>query len=189
MFSVWQPTSSANPKSASGEMLVVSFVKRKTSEKFQLEPEKKSPAYHSAVVDILFLDGRRRQLIRLKTRAAGPLCPMSPGTGPPGLEEQHQELVHQKPELLLKKMGKHLDYLNLKGARLTVEQGCHVLNSLSYLRSKSMVSELNIEDYFSHHLAVYSSLQFTKTMATFRSLVSLTLNYNCISDELLEKLV
>lgn len=38
---MWHPTSSANPKSASGEMLVVSFVKRKTSEKFQLEPEKK----------------------------------------------------------------------------------------------------------------------------------------------------
>uniref|UniRef100_A0A8D0RUK2 F-box only protein 39 n=4 Tax=Sus scrofa TaxID=9823 RepID=A0A8D0RUK2_PIG len=88
----------------------------------------------------------------------------------------------------LKKMGKHLDYLNLKGARLTVEQGCHVLNSLSYLRNESVVSELNIEDYFSHHLAVYSSPQFNKTMATFRSLASLTLNYNCISDELLENL-
>ncbi|XP_028340560.1 F-box only protein 39 [Physeter macrocephalus] len=88
----------------------------------------------------------------------------------------------------LKKMGQHLDYLNLKGARLTVEQGCHILNSLSYLRKESMVSGLNIEDYFSHHLAVYSSPQFNKTMATFRSLVSLTLSYNCISDELLENL-
>lgn len=88
----------------------------------------------------------------------------------------------------LKKMGKHLDYLNLKGARLTVEQGCHVLNSLSYLRNESMATELNIEDFFSHHLAVYSSPQFHKTMATFQNLASLTLNYNCISDELLENL-
>ncbi|XP_029066781.1 F-box only protein 39 isoform X2 [Monodon monoceros] len=88
----------------------------------------------------------------------------------------------------LKKMGKHLDHLNLKGARLTVEQGCHILNSLSYLRTESAVSELNIEDYFSHRLAVYSSPQFNQTMATFRNLVSLTLNYNCISDELLENL-
>nr|KAF6456016.1 F-box protein 39 [Rousettus aegyptiacus] len=88
----------------------------------------------------------------------------------------------------LKKMGKHLDYLNLKGARVTVEQGCHVLNSLSYLRNESMASELNIEDFFSHHLAVYSSSEFNKTMSTFRNLVSLTLNYNCISDELLEDL-
>lgn len=88
----------------------------------------------------------------------------------------------------LKKTGKHLDYLSLKGARLTVEQGCHVLNSLSYLRNESMASELNIEDYFSHHLAIYSSPQFNKTMATFRNLASLTLNYNCLSDELLENL-
>ncbi|KAL0596976.1 F-box only protein 39 [Plecturocebus cupreus] len=88
----------------------------------------------------------------------------------------------------LKKMGKHLDYLNLKGARLTVEQGCHVLNSLSYMRNENVISALNIEDYFSHHLAVYSSPQFKKTMSTFHSLVSLTLNYNCVSDELLENL-
>ncbi|KAB0367749.1 F-box only protein 39 [Muntiacus reevesi] len=88
----------------------------------------------------------------------------------------------------LKKMGRHLNYLSLKGARLTTEQGCHILNALSYLRNESTVSELNIEDYFSHHLAVYSSPQFSKTMATFRNLVSLTLNYNCISDELLENL-
>ncbi|KAM5273504.1 F-box only protein 39 [Ctenodactylus gundi] len=88
----------------------------------------------------------------------------------------------------LKKMGKHLTYLSLKGARLTVEQGCQVLNSLSYLRNKSTTSELNIEDYFSHYLAVYSSLQFNNTMASFCNLVSLTINYNCISDELLENL-
>ncbi|XP_012300942.2 F-box only protein 39 [Aotus nancymaae] len=88
----------------------------------------------------------------------------------------------------LKKMGKHLDYLNLKGARLMVEQGCHVLNSLSYMSNENVISELNIEDYFSHHLAVYSSPQFKQTMSTFHNLVSLTLNYNCISDELLENL-
>ncbi|NP_001093158.1 F-box only protein 39 isoform X2 [Mus musculus] len=88
----------------------------------------------------------------------------------------------------LKKMGKHLDHLSLKGARLTVEQGCHILNSLSYMQNENMASELNIEDFFSHHLAVYGSSQFNKAMATFRNLTFLTLNYNCISDELLETL-
>lgn len=88
----------------------------------------------------------------------------------------------------LKKMGKHLDHLSLKGARLTVEQGCHILNSLSYLRNENLASELNIEDFFSHHLAVYGSSQFNKAMATFHNLTFLTLNYNCISDELLETL-
>lgn len=88
----------------------------------------------------------------------------------------------------LKKVGKHLDRLSLKGARLSVEQGCAVLGSLSHFRGESVLSQLNIEDYFSHHLAVYSSPQFNKTMAAFRSLVSLTLNYNCVSDELLDSL-
>ncbi|XP_030150813.1 F-box only protein 39 [Lynx canadensis] len=88
----------------------------------------------------------------------------------------------------LRKAGRQLDHLSLKGARLTVEQGCAVLGSLSCSRGESLVSQLNIEDYFSRHLAVYSSPQFSKTMATFRSLVSLSLNYNCISDELLDGL-
>ncbi|EHB05776.1 F-box only protein 39 [Heterocephalus glaber] len=88
----------------------------------------------------------------------------------------------------LKKMGKYLDSLSLKGARLTVEQGCQILNSLSYLQNESATSDLNIEDYFSHRLTVYSSPQFNKTMATFHNLATLTLNYNCISDELLENL-
>lgn len=88
----------------------------------------------------------------------------------------------------LKKMGKHLDHLSLKGARLTVEQGCHILNSLSYLRNENLASELNIEDFFSHHLAVYGSSQFNKAMATFHNLTFLSLNYNCVSDELLETL-
>ncbi|XP_029784056.1 F-box only protein 39 isoform X2 [Suricata suricatta] len=88
----------------------------------------------------------------------------------------------------LKKVGKHLDHLNLKGARLTVEQGCAVLSALSFVRGESGLSQLNIEDYFSHHLAVYSSPQFHAAMAAFHSLVSLTLNYNCISDELLDGL-
>ncbi|KAM6163248.1 F-box only protein 39 [Rhynchocyon petersi] len=88
----------------------------------------------------------------------------------------------------LKKVGKHLDYLNLKGARMTVEQGCQVLSALSYLQNKSMISHLNIEDFFSHHLAVYSSPQFNRAMAVFCNLESLTLNYNCISEELLDNL-
>ncbi|XP_029468689.1 F-box only protein 39 [Rhinatrema bivittatum] len=86
----------------------------------------------------------------------------------------------------LKRVSKHLDYLNLKGARLTLEQGCAVLSSLSYLKNVTYTSELNIEDFFSQHLAVYSNPLFTQTLATFQNLHILTLNYNCISDDLLQ---
>ncbi|XP_076210898.1 F-box only protein 39 isoform X3 [Aptenodytes patagonicus] len=86
----------------------------------------------------------------------------------------------------LKRMSKQLDYLNLKGARVTLEEGCELLNSLSFLTNKGFISEINIEDFFSLHLPVYSSTLFHQTMSKFHSLVILTFNYNCISDELLD---
>ncbi|NXL45309.1 FBX39 protein, partial [Podilymbus podiceps] len=86
----------------------------------------------------------------------------------------------------LKKMRKQLDYLNLKGARVTLEEGCELLNSLSCFTNKSFISEINIEDFFNLHLPVYSSTLFHQAMSKFHSLVILTFNYNCISNELLD---
>ncbi|OPJ78409.1 F-box only protein 39 [Patagioenas fasciata] len=86
----------------------------------------------------------------------------------------------------LKRMSKQLDYLNLKGARVTLEEGCELLNSLTCLTNRSFISEINIEDFFGLHLPVYSSTLFHQTMSKFHSLVILTFNYNCISDELLD---
>ncbi|NXN34798.1 FBX39 protein, partial [Rhinoptilus africanus] len=88
----------------------------------------------------------------------------------------------------LKRMSKRLDYLNLKGARLTLEEGCELLNSLTCLPNESSLSEINIEDFFSLHIPVFSSTLFHQTMSKFHSLVVLTFNYNCISDELLNTL-
>ncbi|NXJ72526.1 FBX39 protein, partial [Rostratula benghalensis] len=88
----------------------------------------------------------------------------------------------------LKRMSKRLDYLNLKGARVTLEEGCELLNSLSCSSSISRVSEINIEDFFSLHLPAHSSALFLQTMSKFHSLVVLTFNYNCVSDELLDVL-
>ncbi|NWQ79206.1 FBX39 protein, partial [Columbina picui] len=86
----------------------------------------------------------------------------------------------------LKRMSKQLDYLNLKRARVTLEEGCELLNSLTCLTNRSSISEINIEDFFGLHLMVYSSTLFHQTMSKFHSLVILTFNYNCISDELLD---
>ncbi|KAM9218579.1 F-box only protein 39 [Leptosomus discolor] len=86
----------------------------------------------------------------------------------------------------LKRMSKRLDYLNLKGARVTLEEGCELLNSLSCLTNESFISKINIEDFFSLRLPVYSSTLFHQTMSKFHSLIILTFNYNCISDELLD---
>ncbi|NWW90034.1 FBX39 protein, partial [Rhynochetos jubatus] len=88
----------------------------------------------------------------------------------------------------LKKMSQQLDYLNLKGARVALAEGCKLLNSLSCSTNQSFVSKLNLEDFFTGHLPVYSSTLFHQAMSKFHSLVILTLNYNCISDELLDTL-
>ncbi|KFV91667.1 PREDICTED: F-box only protein 39 [Eurypyga helias] len=81
------------------------------------------------------------------------------------------------------KRSKQLDYLNLKGARVTLEEGCKLLNSLS-----CSISKLNIEDFFSIHSAAYSSTLFHQTMSKFHSIAILTFNYSCISNELLDTL-
>ncbi|NXG08957.1 FBX39 protein, partial [Sakesphorus luctuosus] len=86
----------------------------------------------------------------------------------------------------LKRVSKQLDYLNLKGARITLEEGCELLNSLSSLTNRSFISEINIEDFFTLNLSVYSSALFLQTMSKFHRLTILTFNYNCVSDELLD---
>ncbi|CAM9759712.1 unnamed protein product [Bubo scandiacus] len=53
-----------------------------------------------------------------------------------------------------RRMSERLDYLNLKGARVTLEEGCELLNSLTCLRDKSFISEINIEDFFRLHLPI-----------------------------------
>ncbi|XP_009891489.1 PREDICTED: F-box only protein 39-like, partial [Charadrius vociferus] len=63
-----------------------------------------------------------------------------------------------------------------------------LLNSLSCVTNESFLSEINMEDFFSAHLPVYSSPLFHQTMSKFHSLVVLTVNYNCISDEVLNTL-
>ncbi|KFR01250.1 F-box only protein 39, partial [Nipponia nippon] len=88
----------------------------------------------------------------------------------------------------LRRTSKRLDYLSLKGARVTLEGGCELLKSLSCLTKQSFLSEINLEDFFSLHLPVYNSPAFHQTMSKFRSLVTLTFNYHCISDELLDAL-
>ncbi|NWH79169.1 FBX39 protein, partial [Piaya cayana] len=88
----------------------------------------------------------------------------------------------------LKKMSKHLKYLNLKGARVSLEDGCKLLNCLSWLKCENSISKMNIEDFFHTRLHIHSSTLFHQTMSKFHNLVTLTVNYNCVSDELLDML-
>ncbi|XP_075053925.1 F-box only protein 39-like [Mixophyes fleayi] len=86
----------------------------------------------------------------------------------------------------LKKTGKLLKYLNFKGAKMSLENGCAVLDSLSFQREVTNITELDIEDFFCSHVHVYSYEAFNQAMSTFKNLSILSLNYNCVSDDLLQ---
>ncbi|XP_055512321.1 F-box only protein 39-like [Leucoraja erinacea] len=88
----------------------------------------------------------------------------------------------------LRRECRHLQSFNLRGARLGMEQGFSILNSLIHQRNRSSISELNIEDFFSHHLAIYTNPTFPKILRSFCELTSISINYNCISDDLLDTL-
>ncbi|XP_075706902.1 F-box only protein 39 [Rhinoderma darwinii] len=88
----------------------------------------------------------------------------------------------------LRKMGSRLEYLNLRGAKMSFQHGQEVLHSLSYSRSVTNITKLDIEDFFSSHLHVYHYETFIHAMSSFQNLSILSLNYSCISDDLLQVL-
>ncbi|NXU51934.1 FBX39 protein, partial [Turnix velox] len=88
----------------------------------------------------------------------------------------------------LKKVGQRLDCVYLKGARMTLKEGCELLDALSCPKNECSLSELNIRDLFIFHIRVYSSSTFHQCMAKFHNLVVLTFNYNCVCDEVLDTL-
>ncbi|XP_053313492.1 F-box only protein 39 [Spea bombifrons] len=95
--------------------------------------------------------------------------------------------VHSLSHFLRKK-GRHLESFNVRGARMTLEHGCSILKSLSSTRNVAYASVLSIEDLFSHHISAYNSDFFQQTMSAFQNLKTLSLNYNCVSDKLLDML-
>ncbi|KAK6466168.1 F-box only protein 39-like [Huso huso] len=90
--------------------------------------------------------------------------------------------------LFLRRESRHLEYLNFKGARVSLPQGCTLLSSVGHSERNSSISELNIEDFFCMPIAVHAHTFFSQTLARFQNLSKLSLNYACISDEVLETL-
>ncbi|KAK1158288.1 F-box only protein 39-like [Acipenser oxyrinchus oxyrinchus] len=90
--------------------------------------------------------------------------------------------------LFLRRESRHLEYLNFKGARVSLPQGCTLLSSVGHAERNSSISELNIEDFFCMPIAAHAHTLFSQTLARFQNLSKLSLNYACISDEVLETL-
>lgn len=94
----------------------------------------------------------------------------------------------------LRRDGSYLNYLNFRGARFNLQQGLEVLEAVAaaqqhmHLGRRPGIAGLNMEDFFSQSLPVYSSPGFAEVMHRFKGLGSLTINYSCLSDQLLEAL-
>ncbi|XP_043910803.1 F-box only protein 39 [Protopterus annectens] len=88
----------------------------------------------------------------------------------------------------LRRRDKHLQYFRMRDAGLRTEQGCAILASLCHQRESSSVKELDIIDFFGHHISVYANPLFVQTLSKFQNLSVLSLNYCCISDDVLNTL-
>lgn len=94
----------------------------------------------------------------------------------------------------LRREGSHLNYINLRGARFHLLQGLEVLDAVAasqqhmHFGRRPAMATLNLEDFFSQSLAIYNSPVFAEVMHRFKGLSSLTINYSCLSQELLETL-
>ncbi|KAM9453828.1 F-box only protein 39-like [Salvelinus alpinus] len=94
----------------------------------------------------------------------------------------------------LRREGSRLGYLSLRGARLNLPQGLEVLEAVAaaqqhtHLGRRPGITHLNLEDFFSQPLAVFVNPAFPQVMNRFQGLCTLTLNYSCVSDELLAAL-
>ncbi|XP_063061873.1 F-box only protein 39-like [Engraulis encrasicolus] len=94
----------------------------------------------------------------------------------------------------LRKEGSWMNYMNLRGARFNLQQGLEVLEALStaqrhkHIGRRLGLATLNLEDYFSQSIPVYNNADFPQIMQRFRGLTTLTMNYSCVSEQLLDAL-
>jgi len=83
------------------------------------------------------------------------------------------------------KTQRRMKCFDMSSAQLPAYGGCRVLDAVAY-QSGSSIQDLLIEDFFHSRLSVYQVKKFHKTMSKFTALKYVALNYNCLSDEVLD---
>lgn len=80
---------------------------------------------------------------------------------------------------------RRLRSFDMSSAQLPAFGGCRILDAIAN-HSGSGVQDLLIDDFFHSRLAVYQVKKFQKVIGKFTNLKYLSLNYNCLSEEILE---
>ncbi|XP_060582019.1 F-box only protein 39-like isoform X2 [Ruditapes philippinarum] len=83
------------------------------------------------------------------------------------------------------KTQKLLQCFDMSSAQFPAFGGCRVLDAIAH-QSGSFIQDMILEDFFHSRLAVHLVKKFNKVIGKFSNLKYLSLNYNCLSDEILE---
>ncbi|XP_052799485.1 F-box only protein 39-like [Mya arenaria] len=83
------------------------------------------------------------------------------------------------------KTQRRIKCFDMSTAQLPAYGGCRVLDAVAF-QSGSSVQDMIIEDFFHSRLVLHSVKKFHKTIGKFTNLKYLALNYNCLSDSILE---
>ncbi|XP_045172359.1 F-box only protein 39-like isoform X2 [Mercenaria mercenaria] len=83
------------------------------------------------------------------------------------------------------KTQKRMLCFDMSSAQLPAYGGCRVLDAIAH-QSGSSIQDMLMEDFFHSRLAVHQVQKFHKVIGKFTNLKYLSLNYNCLSDEILE---
>ncbi|KAL4223717.1 F-box only protein 39 [Mactra antiquata] len=83
------------------------------------------------------------------------------------------------------KTQRRLQCFDMSSAQFPAFGGCRVLDAIGH-HSGSTLQDLMIEDFFHSRLSLYNVKKFHKVITKFTNLQYLAINYNCLSDEVLE---
>ncbi|XP_046351550.1 F-box only protein 39-like [Haliotis rufescens] len=79
---------------------------------------------------------------------------------------------------------RHIEEFDMSSAQCSLTNGCKLLESLGN-SSGHVLKTLGIEDFFHTRLAIYQVKRFKHTMGTFTALQDLSINYSCLSEDIL----
>ncbi|XP_041348757.1 F-box only protein 39-like [Gigantopelta aegis] len=77
---------------------------------------------------------------------------------------------------------------DMLAAHFTLTSGCRILEAVGSA-SGSTIKDLDIEDFFHSRLAMFQVKRFRNAFSKFTNLSNVSLNYNCLSDDIFESMV
>ncbi|XP_041348758.1 F-box only protein 39-like [Gigantopelta aegis] len=98
-------------------------------------------------------------------------------------EHLKEKIVHSFARFLLGQ--RNMLNFDMGDAHFSLTSGCRILEAIGSA-SGSTIKDLDIEDFFHSRLAMFQVKRFRNAFAMFTNLSCLSLNYNCLSDEIFE---